>query len=368
MKTSIDENVQSQQNKKPRNLTLHEAVDLGYVEAVRKLLEDPNLNINELDDSGRSPLHYAAMKRNNLLHNYAMSNSFSLRDPSKESKTLESLKALKYYDEFGKYYYIEIAELLLKNGADPNILFVHAAPADLINLLLENIVENRVNPTFRVSPSLLETPTFYAFPLYHSCSGNDLLMTELLLKFGAYYNTKSDRGLPIHKVGFSAPCKGSSILYYSEAQNAKSIVMRLLDYGADLSLDQYSSSLGGPNLKDYLERIGFETIEKLPSSLTQVFPSTKYVEHAKFQLCGAIKTLGVFAVVSKSGLNLHLPEEVQFLIGGYCAGVSASVFAAAASIKLDESTTLEANTLETKASKVYQQLVARQESINTRAS
>jgi len=144
-----------------------------------------------------------------------------------------------------------------------------------------------------------------------------------------------------------------------EVDNGRNIVISLLKHGADLNSEPSIKIVG---ITQFLDRINFET-PALPGSLSNIFPSTKYVLHAKFQIYNAIKDLGIFACVSKkSSEQLHsifpkefpfLPEEMQFLIMSYCpTRASVKIISSIAPIKVD------APTIEERVGKTYERLLA----------
>ncbi|MDF3047788.1 MAG: hypothetical protein K0R73_906 [Candidatus Midichloriaceae bacterium] len=161
MKRNADEALKPRQNKKLRKLILHEAAALGDVEAVRELLEDPNVDVNK-EKSGYTALDNAVSKRYNII------NFHKNRQPlfffklfqniwSKDYSFETAIERIKDYERSEKDNYLEVAKLLLERGAR-----INALSDDGICLTL-------------------------------ACRGNDLSMVELLLKYGANCNIRANR-------------------------------------------------------------------------------------------------------------------------------------------------------------------------------
>lgn len=317
MKRARGKGIEGKISKKPRALTLGEAAALGDVESVKRLLENSVIGLPELN----SALHQATKKRWLIIDTlFKEHKGYVHWYNTRRCFVSELRKELKTYDEIDGHNYIEVVKLLLAKGAN-----VNAFQGDT--------------------------------PLHTACNSNDLLMVELLLKSGADCTIRdNDLGdLPITAID------GLKISEHieDEVDNGRNIVISLLKHGADLNSEPSIKIFG---ITQFLDRINFET-PALPGSLSNIFPSTKYVLHAKFQIYNAIKDLDIFACVSKkSSEQLHsifpkefplLPEDLQFLIMSYCSTrASIKIISSIAPIKVD------APTIEERVEKTYERLLA----------
>lgn len=181
----------------------HLAVYAGDFDAVKSLVAQ-GIDINELDKVGFNALHYAVKRQNTQMIEFLIKKGINVNAASLRNHTTPLLLAVFKCNK-------DIVELLLKHGADVNI----------------------VNKNSRS-------------PLYIACMTGNKDIVELLLKLGADVN--------------KADCGGGTPLYVATCKGHTDCVRIMLNYNANVDLATYASN-NSPIL--IAAAYGFSEITKL---------------------------------------------------------------------------------------------------------
>ncbi len=180
--------------------SIHNVSKVGNIDSAKKILSLHPDWINLKDNSGLTPLHYAATSSLELVE-YLILKGATVNEKSKKGVTPLYTAA-----RFGK---IEIAKYLLEHNADINIFgeggtalhqAVYRAPIEMVILFLS------YKPDLRITDADGSTVVHAA-----SIWNNDEVL-KLLISAGAELNTKDKKGnTPLHKcLAFAdATSKGS---------------------------------------------------------------------------------------------------------------------------------------------------------------
>jgi len=184
--------------------------------------------------------------------------------------------------------HVQIAKLLLDNGADPNI-------------------QNHEQET----------------PLGNACMFNNVKMVKLLLEHNARLDLECSAvgDLPIHNIDASHLIKFSE----KERVKARKVARLLLKHGADPAPDAFSN-LNAAGFLFYDQHIDLRAgiFATLPTYLSTTFPNSKSVVNAQYRTKSTLKTIGFLSMVSKD--RLGLPIEIEYLIGSFYVNLPYTTF------------------------------------------
>jgi ankyrin repeat protein len=307
MKRSATEEALGHQDKKVKYSSLMEAViGLDY-DAVKMFLEN-GANPNDTEKGGDTPLQYissiawlqvnrliraltAPIEHSEILHSYLTAAGYILDNENTDMGTLiEKCKSdlrniLENQRDIDKH--VQIAKLLLDNGADPNI-------------------QNYEKDT----------------PLGTACMLNNVKMVKLLLKYNARVDLESSvfGDLPIHNIDANHLIRFSK----KERVKARKVARLLLKHGADPDPDAIHHFLPRVAFREKRIDLGAGIFATLPTYLSTTFPNSKSVVHAQYRTKSTLKTIGFLSMVSKD--RLGLPIEIEYLIGSFYVNLPYTTF------------------------------------------
>ena len=208
-----------------KNKTLHVVSENGNVKLVKELLSI-GVDMDYLNDNGKSPLHIACKNKNSKIVRELLKNG---ANPNLRSTELEKLP-LHYvledgYGEDGTRQgseqnkeIFEIINLLLKHGADINAEDRCGQTALYYATYYRNIAAVRLLLKNGAKPDCGKE-----YPLFAASHYNEIEIVEELLNHGAEINPKSEG---IHRIP----------LYIASERGHLELIDKLLEYGADVNL------------------------------------------------------------------------------------------------------------------------------------
>ncbi|WP_342189704.1 ankyrin repeat domain-containing protein [Spiroplasma endosymbiont of Dilophus febrilis] len=248
-----DVNFQDENGLTPLHFAIENAIDTGDIQIVKLLIDngaDPN--VLDCNNDFISPLHYAIIK-----------NKKEVVEVLLKSKNIKNKINNKSYLNIGCLHWIslnskninnlEIAELLIDNGADVNLQDENDATPLYYAISTNNkeMVQLLINKGANIKNITKNGLT----PLYYAIILDNKEMVQLLIEKGANVNMQDENGLtPLHfaieennqemvqllinnnaDVNIKITSDGATILHYAILNNKKEMVKLLIKKGANVN-------------------------------------------------------------------------------------------------------------------------------------
>lgn len=265
---------------------IHEAAKTGDLQKVQELIKaDPDA-VNLKDNSGRTPLHWAARNDHLRVVEFLVKNG---ADVNAEDK--RGIIPLYYSVWLGKSY--EIAECLVNNGADVN--FKRGNDTSLLYLASRDGKEKIAELLIKKGADLNQQDEVGKTPLYISVEQKYQSIVELLLNKDAEISIKDNFGrTPLHQSAIEGYIQIAALLLangakVNEQDNAGKTPLYYARKHGHEKLARLLKSKGG-NTKEKIENFGFSPL--LRKNLEVDDAVIWYLGHAGW----AVKTKNTFLI------------------------------------------------------------------------